>query len=181
MAVFPFPVMLNEFRVVNRKETGIKKLVFVRRDFHFPNYNAIEWYVNELGPTIYKKFKLKLHVIGKWHLKNIKNLSKDFIVFRGYVEDLYNATKYGINIMPIRIGSDIRTKLINTLTYSQPVITKSVGADGVDFQHEEYAFLCDSQHGFLESISFLINNVEKRLYIQNQSFYLLSSIIVKIN
>lgn len=162
-----FPLLPSDFKQINT--VTIEKLVFVGGDFHYPNYDAVDWYVNALGKEIYEKFGLKLHVIGKWRTQNIKKLKRDYLIFEGYVEDLYEATKNSINIMPIRMGAGIRTKLLSALAFSQPIITTTIGADGINISHGKHAFICDSKSEFFDAIASFLNDPVERINIQNQA------------
>lgn len=159
----PFPILSDFFKGIDDKNFKIEKLVFVGGDIHFPNYDAIEWYSKELGKTLYDLFQLKLHVIGNWKKGNIQKLSCEYIIFEGYVEDLYSATRNAINLVPIRMGAGIRTKILNSLAYSQPVITTKIGVEGINIIEGKHVLIFENITDLTEAISKLLNDRAKAI------------------
>lgn len=73
--VSPFPVLERDFRKINREEfSRPSKLIFVGGEHHFPNKDAVEWFIEKIAVEVFNKFGLRLFVVGKWKPDTIKNI-----------------------------------------------------------------------------------------------------------
>lgn len=55
-------------------------------------------------------------------------------------------------IVPIRIGSGIRMKLLEASNLGIPFVSTTVGAEGLPFKHKQDCLLADSVDSFVECI-----------------------------
>jgi glycosyltransferase involved in cell wall biosynthesis len=154
----PFPVLDKNILSIDQPYS-IDKLVFIGPDHHMPNYDAVEWYANEIAPMIWQKFKLKLVVVGKWSLDNMKFFSKkEGVEFVGFVDDLQPVIQNSIMVLPLRIGSGIRTKLLDAFAYGVPVVSTSLGAEGLGAGNGNELLIADTAEQFITSIKYLLDN-----------------------
>lgn len=159
----PFPILNNDFVELDNNNEKIDKIVFVGGDAHLPNKDAIEWYANEIYPLVKNSANLKLHVIGKWNKENIDRiLTKcgNSIHFAGFVEDLKKYCKNSIMIVPVRIGSGIRTKILYAMAQGTPVISTSIGCEGIEVIDGESILIANTKEGFNMSILKLYQNTD---------------------
>lgn len=120
-------------------ETDYEKregLLFVGGFAHPPNADAVLWFVKEVWPKIRGKKKMDFHVVGSRATEEIKALNdpENGILIHGFVSDeelraLYNRCR--IVIVPLRYGAGVKGKVIEALYYGAPVVTTSVGAEGI--------------------------------------------------
>lgn len=148
----PFP-FINDTQSIPYSNADVNRLTFIGSDLHFPNIDAIQWY-SIYASVIYQKTGLKLHVIGHWSAENIKKFSSDFIIFEGFADQLSEALYRSINIVPLRIGSGIRSKILNALSLKVPVLSTKIGIEGIPAK-EGTAYL-----GF-ENEKMLIHQINK--------------------
>jgi glycosyltransferase involved in cell wall biosynthesis len=74
-------------------------------------------------------------------------------VFAGMVDDL--AGEYlaaSVALVPLRAGSGLKVKLIEALAHGVPVVSTSVGAEGVEAAPPEILRIHDEPEGFAEAI-----------------------------
>lgn len=154
----PFPVSEKNMPTITDELFTVKKLVFIGPHYHYPNYDAVEWYANEMADTIFKKYNLPLVVIGNWSASARQAFAHiDGISFAGFVDDLKLALQDAIMIVPLRIGSGIRTKLLDAFVYGAPVVSTSIGCEGLGARADNELLIADSQQEFLEVIEQLMN------------------------
>lgn len=97
------------------------------------NRHALDWFVDSIWPTIRSRLGegVEFHVAGQvchgWHR------SDDGIVLVGPVKsiDLF-WPDIDIAINPIRFGSGLKIKNVEALAYGRPLITTSIGAEGLE-------------------------------------------------
>jgi len=53
--------------------------------------------------------------------------------------------------LPMRLGSGIRTKLLDVFPTGTPIVTTSIGAEGFDLRNEESALIADDAEAFAQA------------------------------
>lgn len=163
------------------------RLIFIGGQGHLPNTDGLRWFVKNCWPKLHADYPtLKLIVIGHWSPESINWIPSDSgIEFSGFVENLIDVAKNAISIIPIRIGSGIRMKIIDTINIGIPFVTTTIGVEGLNFQNDTDCLIADDPDQFREGIERIINDNElaQRLISQSQETlsneYSIDSIIAK--
>ncbi|BAZ42343.1 group 1 glycosyl transferase [Calothrix sp. NIES-4101] len=162
--VSPYPILEPDFQKLDR-ETFLKpnKLIFVGGENHFPNKDAVEWFLEETAVEIFKNFRLRLYVIGKWSLDTIEKYKNhpSQVCFLGYVEDLYEFSKGSISIAPVRIGGGLRTKIMLAMAQGIPVICTKFALEGINAKHLESVMIAENKDLFCWSVEYLLADCER--------------------
>ncbi len=146
----------------------INKLVFLGPDHHFPNFNSLLWYAEKLSQLVFDKFNLQLIVIGKWSFQNQQKFKRyPTIKFDGYVEDLQAAMDSSVLIVPLRIGSGIRTKILEAFAMGVPVISTTIGSEGIGAANEKEILIADDENLFIQALGKLLNTDIQRSLRRN--------------
>lgn len=156
---------------IDREYNFNNTLTYIANSDHFPNYDGIKWFLSDIWNKVLDEFPtLQLHIIGKgWNagmfedIGTIKN-----VVFRGYVKDLAEVIPNSISIIPIRIGSGMRMKILDAIHYNSPFVTTTIGVEGLDFIHNEDCLIADTANKFKDAISMLISSPNmQRQFVAN--------------
>ena len=169
----PFPASEKIIPAITSEKYSVKKLIFIGPHYHYPNYDAVEWYAKEMAETIFKKYKLPLVVIGDWPASARQAFEHvEGITFAGFVDDLQSAIQDAIMIVPLRIGSGIRTKLLDAFVYGVPVISTSVGCEGLGATANEELLMADNAPDFFSAIEQLLRDgiLVKKLRVNANQF-----------
>jgi glycosyltransferase involved in cell wall biosynthesis len=76
--------------------------------------------------------KLTLHVVGADPTPKVEALHGERIDVVGYVEDPAEwLARTRVHVSPMRFGSGIKLKLLDTMAAGQPFVTTPVGAEGL--------------------------------------------------
>lgn len=139
------------------------ELVFIGSGDHFPNADGMMWLCQEILPILKEKgINFKIYVTGKWR-KEIKDTLLSIeqnLTFTGFVKDLSSFIQGKISIIPIRIGSGMRMKLLDSVYAISPIITTSKGCEGLPFKNQEDCLIADTATEFANHIETLIGNKE---------------------
>ncbi len=155
----PFPISNTSIKDIGDEVYPINKLVFIGPHYHLPNYDALQWYANEMSEEIFNRYNLKLVVIGNWSEGAKANFKKfKRIEFVGFVDDLNAAMQNAIMIVPLRIGSGIRTKLLDAFSLGVPVISTSVGCEGLGAVDNIELLIANTPNEIIERIGMLTKN-----------------------
>ncbi len=176
----PFPVLEKNFHIVRKGEFSPEKMIFQGSENHHPNFDALDWYSREIAPLLKAHTDWKLYVTGKWSEKNKEylNRNEDFI-FTGFLDDLEAFSKNSIMLVPVRIGSGIRTKILYAMAQGLPVISTAKGIEGINVKNEKEALIANAPEKFAKYVLELIKNREKseevaingNIFVKNNYFY----------
>ncbi len=130
-----------------------------------PNYDGLKWFLEKILPPIVKSLpQVKLYIYGKASDKIFipKSLS-DNVIVEGYVEDIWQAVSdKQLAIVPLRIGSGIRLKILEMLAQGINIISTSVGKEGIDVIDKEHLLVADSADEFLIKTTNFFQDAYKR-------------------
>lgn len=129
-------------------------LLFIGNFNHPPNRDAIQFFCAEIFPIILRKLPdVKLYIVGNNPPEEIKALSSNQIKVTGYVSDLSPYFKKSrISVNPLRYGAGMKGKIGEALSWGLPVVTTSIGAEGMDLVDGEEALIADSPEEFSQKV-----------------------------
>jgi glycosyltransferase involved in cell wall biosynthesis len=61
-------------------------------------------------------------------------------------------------VVPLRIGSGTRLKVLEALALGKAVVTTSVGCEGLEVRHQEHLLVADDPRTFAESVATLLRD-----------------------
>jgi GT2 family glycosyltransferase/2-polyprenyl-3-methyl-5-hydroxy-6-metoxy-1,4-benzoquinol methylase len=139
-------------RVVGRQER--KDLLFVGGFSHEPNVDAMLYFCSELFPLVQAQLPdIKLHIVGNAPPVEIIALASDHIVVEGHVMNLGPYLESAlVSIAPLRYGSGMKGKVGEAMAYGLPVVTTTIGAEGMNLQHGVHVLIADETKEFADSI-----------------------------
>ncbi|WP_036675157.1 glycosyltransferase [Paenibacillus tyrfis] len=132
-----------------------KDILFVGGFNHKPNYDAIKWFLDSIFPIIKQGIpEIKFYIVGSNPPEDIKSLASTDIVVTGYVTDeelnqYYN--KVRAVVIPLRFGAGVKGKLVEALSYQVPVVTTTIGAEGLE-EIEKCVVINDEESSFANSV-----------------------------
>lgn len=137
---------------------------------HSPNIDALYYLYNEIMPLVWVKFpQIKVNIIGNVNEK-IKDISHTNFIFQGYVPeivDFFISNK--MMIAPLRYGAGVKGKIGQAFEYYLPVITTSIGAEGMKLVNGKNALIDDTKEGFANAIINLYSDKELWMKLQSNS------------
>jgi GT2 family glycosyltransferase len=162
------PFLYNAARIQQTREqltkAGIprsQQLLFVGGFRHRPNVDAMLWFVREVWPSIVScAASCRLFIAGSFPPAEIQELAAFNIVVVGFVSDqelnaLYMSTQ--VAIAPLRFGAGIKGKIIEALSHGAPVVTTSIGAQGLP-DAQEFLDICDTPVEFAAAVIAILCN-----------------------
>ncbi len=127
---FPIPADVGVAREIPERFDG--RFLFVGSQEHGPNRDALDWLLSDIWPGITRQLpRARLTVVGRWNESVRASYAAASICFAGFVDNLARVLGGGILLVPLKIGSGIRTKILAALAQGVPVVTTPVGAEGL--------------------------------------------------
>jgi GT2 family glycosyltransferase/glycosyltransferase involved in cell wall biosynthesis len=126
-------------------------LVFIGYFRHSPNVHGIMRFCREILPLIRQEIpETKLFIVGSSPPDEITRLGKmDNVVVTGWVDDIkpYIA-RSSVYIAPLWLGTGMRVKILEAWAMAKPVVTTSIGNQGIDCTPGEDILIADDPQGF---------------------------------
>jgi sugar transferase (PEP-CTERM/EpsH1 system associated) len=157
-AVFDVPtgVDVEFFRPSGAVQAEKHGIVFTGSMDWLPNEDAIRYFMREIMPLIKNKVPdATLTVVGRNPPPALVDLSKEdpSLVITGRVDDvrpyIENAAVY---IVPLRIGGGTRLKIFEAMAMEKPVVSTTVGAEGLPLTHGVELLLADAPETFADAV-----------------------------
>lgn len=147
-------------------EFNENRLMFVGSLDTFSNQDAVSFFVNKIFPLIIERFPdIEFWIVGKDPPKKIVGYSKKVtnIFVTGRVQDIREyLSKATLFIVPLRIGGGSRLKILEAMAVKKPVISTSIGAEGLKIVDGENIIIADSPIEFANKVLWLLKNPEKQ-------------------
>ncbi len=145
-------------------EVETNTLVFVGGMDWLPNEDGIIYFTREILPLIQNRIpSVRLYVVGRNPTEKIKRLgmSNKAIIVTGSVEDVRGyVARSQATIVPLRIGGGTRLKIYQFMAMAKPVVSTTIGAEGLTVTQGENILLADTPDEFAKEIIGLLEDTE---------------------
>lgn len=161
---YTFPLDINPVDPNSLSNEDWKgELVFIGSGDHGPNEDGLQWFLEKVYPKLHE-YRLNggsppLTVVGKWSTEQQLNFQEDQVRFIGFVDNLSEVIQGKICICPIRIGAGLRTKLLAAAICSSPIVTTTLGCQGIGMEHDVNCLIADNSSEFAAQLVRLLNNI----------------------
>lgn len=169
--VSPAVVQLESARGRTVKPADVR-LTFVGSENHYPNQDAVDWFCREVAPCLRGRgVRFVFQVVGTWRSRYVKSLRKvcPEMELVGYVEDLREYLNGSIVLVPIRIGSGMRMKILDAVSSMAPFVTTTKGVEGIDFRAGEECLIADGAADFAAEIIRLRSDKELQVKLATRA------------
>jgi glycosyltransferase involved in cell wall biosynthesis len=127
---------------------------------YYPNQQAIRWFLNEVFPRVLKKVPdARLIVAGArppaWLLdkrSNTVEITDAVPDMRPYFE------RARVVIAPLMIGGGTRVKILEAQAMARPVVSTTLGAEGIDARDGQTILLADDPNSFATQVCNLLTD-----------------------
>jgi O-antigen biosynthesis protein len=132
-----------------------------RRDFlfiggfeHTPNEDAMLWFCTEIMPKILRELPdTTFHIIGSKMPVSVRARASHHVITHGYVENMEPFFESCLlSVAPLRFGAGVKGKTNQSMSFGVPVVSTSIGAEGMHLTHEENILLADDPQEFARQV-----------------------------
>jgi glycosyltransferase involved in cell wall biosynthesis len=135
-------------------------LVFVGGFLHEPNVDAVLWFMKDVYPLIDARHPgTDLWIVGQEPTGEIEALASRHVHVLGWVpETAPYLNRALVSVAPLRYGSGMKGKIGEALEYGVPVVTTSVGAEGIGIVNGVHALVADTPREFADAVCRLMED-----------------------
>ncbi len=131
--------------------------------------------MREVVPLLDERdFQYTLYIVGKNPSRELEELIglHENIILTGYVDSVDEYyDKCHCMIVPLFIGSGQRVKIIEAFSKGMPVISTSIGAEGLHYSHGDNILIADNADEFVRNIVAISEEQRKRISVMGRQTY----------
>lgn len=140
-----------------------------------PNIEGMKWFFEKVwDPNFRLNTKLHFHLAGRNIPEDFKDYAFSNVTIHGEVPDA-NAfiDDMDMIVVPLFSGSGIRIKIIESMLHKKPVISTTIGAEGINCSDRHDIVIADTVQEFIDAIALLSENSDLRNIIGNNAYELI--------
>ena len=168
--VSPTGIQLQQYHVNHTTELPDSVFHFGSMDW-MPNEEAVLWFINNVWEKVLAKIPhAKFYVIGRGMSVKMLTLTKPNVVVIGKIqnpEKVYH--HYSVMVVPLLSGSGMRIKMIEGMAYAKPIVSTTIGAEGIAVTQNKNCLLADDATDFANAVIDILLNNEKRNALQKEA------------
>jgi polysaccharide biosynthesis protein PslH len=158
----PTGVDTEYFRPSGKVATRPHHLVFTGSMDWLPNEDGIRYFTEQIMPRIKQSVPdVTLTVVGRDPYPSLVELSKrdPSVNVTGRVDDVRPyIEEAAVYIVPLRIGGGTRLKIYEAMALEKPVVSTTIGAEGLPVTDGAEIVLADTPQSFAEAVVRLLQN-----------------------
>ena len=143
-----------------------------------PNIDGVRWFVKEVLPVLRERRPAcTVAVAGRRPTREVEELAArdSGIIITGTVPDI-RPYLWGsrVAIVPLRIGGGTRLKIYESMAAGIPVVSTTVGAEGLIYHDGKDILIADSPATFARACADLLEDAERRARIADAALRLVA-------
>jgi glycosyltransferase involved in cell wall biosynthesis len=132
----------------------------------YPNQDAVAFFADRILPELRRRYPtLRFVVAGRTPPAafHARYRGRPGVEFTGRVPDMRTEiARAGLCVVPIRIGSGTRLKILEAAAMAKAVVSTRVGAEGLGFRDGSEIVLADEPPAFIDAVTALLGDHARR-------------------
>lgn len=148
-----------------------ERLLFFGTLSYGPNVDGISWFCHEILPLVRAEAPgATLDIVGADPVPAVSALARlPGVEVTGFVPDirpkLWSAT---LSVVPLRAGGGTRLKILEALAAGCPVVSTTLGAEGLDLVAGRHLAIADAPGEFAQSVLRLLRSAQVRMEVAEE-------------
>ena len=160
LELFPIGLDIQKYKLKNRRRKSINELdiCFIGSLDWRPNQEGLLWFLSEIWPDLMLSLdgKVHLHIAGRKAPRSIMSYTSRNVLYHGEVTD---AQKFmsgcDVMVVPLFAGSGQRVKIIEAMAIGMPVLTTSIGLEGIAATDGKEIMIANSAREFIHELELI--------------------------
>jgi glycosyltransferase involved in cell wall biosynthesis len=121
---------------------------------YFPNVDGLLYLLREVWPLVEKSHpQARLKIVGQHPTPEILAFRGPRVEVTGKVEDLRpHLSSAAVTVVPLRVGGGTRFKILEAMSMGRPVVSTSLGAEGISAEPGKDILLADDAASFAAAV-----------------------------
>jgi glycosyltransferase involved in cell wall biosynthesis len=172
ISVIPIAVDTQQLSPIH-PENGSTNILTLGTLHYQPNADGIRWFLRNVFPLIKSAVpQASLTIIGKNPPADFLEFARqnpDAVKVTGYVPSLVPyLQKAAVVAIPVRAGGGMRVRILESLAWGMPLVTTTIGLEGIDARSGEEVLVADAPHEFAEAVVGLLKDPLLRAKLSKQ-------------
>ena len=118
------------------------------------NVDALVYFIDEIFPKVKEEISdTKLFVIGPDAPDSLLEKASDDLIFKGYLAEPEKfMSECNVFVAPIRYGGGVKIKILHAMAVGIPVVTSTVGAEGIEAEKDRDFVIEDDPQLFSQKV-----------------------------
>ncbi len=164
ITVIPIAVDTGKLAPIQR-QPGSRNILTLGTLHYPPNADGIRWFATEVFPLITRQLPdVTLTIVGKNPPADFIQMAAENpgrITVTGYVPELKpQLEQAALMVIPVRAGSGMRVRILEALAQAMPLVTTTIGLEGIDAQPGEEVLVADTAQDFAAEVIRLMDDTD---------------------
>jgi glycosyltransferase involved in cell wall biosynthesis len=164
VSVVPNTIDVDEY--IPDPDQDATRVVYTGGMDWYPNRDAVQFFVSSILPELRKIVpEVRFVVAGRSPSEEFRRrfAAVPGVEFTGTVTDIRpEIARASVCVVPLRIGSGTRLKILEAAAMARPVVSTRLGAEGLEFADGREIFLADQPAEFAKSVANLLRDSSLR-------------------
>ncbi len=128
------------------------------------NIEGVRFLMDQVWPLLLKTHpKARALIIGRNPPDALKAAAPPSFTFTGTVDDIRPHFAQGdVAVIPLHVGSGTRIKTFEAMAMHRPVVSTTIGVEGLDVVHNQHLLIAEEPHTFAAAIARLLDDTPLR-------------------
>jgi glycosyltransferase involved in cell wall biosynthesis len=139
-----------------------------------PTEDGARWLLDTVMPALWAKHPdLRLYIVGRDVGPELLRRANDRVVVTGSVPSIVPYLRQAdVAVVPVRFESGTRFKILEALACRTPVVSTTLGAEGLELEQERHLLIADDPGDFADKIGRLLDDEMLRKHVIDQGYTL---------
>ena len=160
----PIAVDVDEFAFAPRTAQS-RHVVSVATMFYPPNVEGVYWFATEVFPRVRASLPdVEFRIVGSRPPNSIRKLATpdSGISVLGYIAELEPVlAECAVMIVPVHSGSGMRVKILEAFARGVPVVSTTIGVEGIEAQPDQHLLVADEPEDFAQAVIRLVTRADE--------------------
>ena len=163
ITVIPIAIDTDEVTIVKR-DPEPRHILHIGTMYWPPNIDGVLWFAHEVYPLIrQQRPDVCFDIVGARPPREIVALDGDRtgIHVTGYVANpTFYLHRAALMVVPLRAGGGMRVKILNAMAQGIPIVSTTLGCEGIEVAPGENILVADDPSGFADAVLRLLDDAE---------------------
>ncbi|MHC4263696.1 MAG: glycosyltransferase family 4 protein, partial [Planctomycetota bacterium] len=150
----------DDFFTPDDTERDAATILFLGSMSYGPNVDGVLWFTSEILPLIHERVpQARLRIVGRDPVREVRALASEKIEVTGAVDDVRPALRSAsLLAVPLRVGGGTRLKIVEGMGTATPLVSTTIGAEGLGLNDPDHLRLGDSPAAFATAVIELLSD-----------------------